>query len=402
MAVGGRERTALRRHSREIGRDELSVDALAQHIGASAFENDDDEMRLRAADRRGGQGLGNRDQREIAAVAILVDPVAGNVQRERMAPGIERGRVDGPSGKAVTIAVEIARQCQPVGQCLPGDDPLQPARRIAAETRQHNHRAGEGKPHEGDCPPARPGRRQRRLSAEPSAQQACGKPPCREEEQQRAHAEHDLVLGEQQRIGRASAAQLFEQREADRVAEIGMQLVAQAQHQQADPAIEKGEMQHGRLRAGRARKPCRQLPGEQGKGNMREREAREEDCQFAARIDRTRLPEPAGEHTIFAIGDHQLRAGNKGGNQRDADCGFESSAEDTGQHGFSSVADAVAPQAGPYRLCESAQYARRPPSPDTALPHAVAARAAVLRLSRACAMSRAARAAGVARNRQFG
>tara|TARA_R100000049_G_scaffold793_1_gene1734 strand:+ start:2140 stop:3369 length:1230 start_codon:yes stop_codon:yes gene_type:complete len=209
MAVGGREGAALRRHAREIGGDGFPVDALAQHIRAGAFENDDDEMRLRAADWRGGQGLGNRDQRKITAVAILVDPIAGNVERERMAAGIERGRVDGPPGKAVTIAVEIARQCQPVGQPLPGDDPLQPARRIAVETRQHDHRAGEGQPHEGDCLPARPGGRQRRLSAEPFAQQVCCQPPCREEEQQRAHTEHDLVLGEQQRIGRAATAQLL-------------------------------------------------------------------------------------------------------------------------------------------------------------------------------------------------
>ena len=181
-----------------------------------------------------------------------------------------------------------------------------------------------------------------------------------------------------------------------------MELVPQGQYQQADPAIEEREMQHGGLRAGRARQPCGEFPGEEGDRDMGEREAEHENGQFAARIDRTRLPEPAGEHTIFAIGDRQLRAGNKGGDQRYADCGFEGSAEHTGQHGFSSVADAVAPQAGPYRLCESAQYAGRPPSPDTALPHAVAARAAVLRLSRACAMSRAARAAGVARNRQFG
>ena len=156
MAVGGREGAALRRHAREIGGDGFSVDALAQHIRAGALENDDDEMRLRAADWRGGQGFGHRDQREIVAVAILVDPVAGNVERERMAAGIERGRVDGPSGKAVTIAVEIARQCQPVGQPLPGGDPFQPPRSVAAEARQHQHGPGEGQPDNAECGPARP------------------------------------------------------------------------------------------------------------------------------------------------------------------------------------------------------------------------------------------------------
>ncbi len=156
MAVGGREGAALRRHAREIGGDGFSVDALAQHIRAGALENDDNEMRLCAADWRGGQGLGNRDQREIAAVAILVDPIAGDIERERMAAGIERGRVDGPPGKAVAIAVEIACQCQPVGQPLPGGDPFQPPRSVAAQTRQDDHRAGKGQPDNAECGPARP------------------------------------------------------------------------------------------------------------------------------------------------------------------------------------------------------------------------------------------------------
>ena len=91
-----------------------------------------------------------------------------------------------------------------------------------------------------------------------------------------------------------------------------MELVTQAEHQQAGSAIEEREMQYGGLRPGRSGQPGGQLPGEQGDCGMRQREADQEQGQFPAGVDRARLAEPAGEHAVLAVGDDELRGGDDG------------------------------------------------------------------------------------------
>src|SRR5688572_32307140 len=49
------------------------------------------------------------DEAEIAPIAVLVDAIAGHVERERMTGRIDRLPVDPRSEPAVTVTVEVGR-----------------------------------------------------------------------------------------------------------------------------------------------------------------------------------------------------------------------------------------------------------------------------------------------------
>jgi len=137
----GRPRDAARGGERvEIGRHQPPVDGLAEHVAAGRFEHYHDHVGPLAGEHLRAQRGHQRDQPEVTAVAILVDPVAGNVERQRVARRIERGAVVLDAEQAVAVAVEVGESVErAVGQ-LPGEHSPQAERSVAAGARDGERR----------------------------------------------------------------------------------------------------------------------------------------------------------------------------------------------------------------------------------------------------------------------
>ena len=110
MAVGARApRCPARASASSVGRHRPAVDAPPDRVGAGAFEHDQDDVALAAGDDRRAARRGAPGEGEIAAEAVLVDAVAGNVERIGMAAAVERLAVEREGEEAPAVAVEVGR-----------------------------------------------------------------------------------------------------------------------------------------------------------------------------------------------------------------------------------------------------------------------------------------------------
>lgn len=333
MAVGRGDRPARGGQRLEVGRDRPAADPLAEHVGAHALEHDDHDVGpgVEPGERR--PRFGNGDELQVTAVAVLVDAVAGHVERQRVAGRVERMRVGRQANQAVAIAVEVGGERGEVRGRLPGQRALEAPGAVLGDAGDRDQRQCEQRGAGGQPAAARRPCRFGRQGPGKAPGEARGQPPGKRQRGERGEAPGDLVLAEQQRVGEAAAAELLEQCETHRVAEIGMQLVLRGQCQQPEPEIEEREAEQ-RLPAGPVAGELRaEPPGEERRKGLRDEVAGREQRELAWPVDRTRGAEPAGEHAVLAVGDGELDRAEAERGQRHERHGPQEARETSAQHG---------------------------------------------------------------------
>ncbi len=207
--------------------------------------------------------------------------------------------------QAVAVAVDVACEIERPRQRLPCERAVESEGGIASGARDGE--GGKEKPGDHRHPHRPPRRgRARQVSRQQPGKRSPHDPCADDDDQQRDQGHADLAQPEQDRIDQAPAAELLEQREADRVAEVGMELVLRGKQPTEQRAVQERKNEAGRPGGAAPRETQRKRPACQPDHGLSGEVAEEEQGDLARRIDRARLAETAGEQPILAIGERQL------------------------------------------------------------------------------------------------
>ncbi len=316
VAVGRGHGAAHTDQRLQVGCDGSSAYSLGQRIGPGAFHHHDDDVGAAGEIGRGRARLRNRHEGEVAAVAVLVDAVAGHVERKRMTGRIERVRVAAQPDHAISVAVEIGGERDEAHARVPGERAVEPAGRVLAGRGYEHDRAQEGGGGQRQPAPSRRAGNGFRIGAGQAPRKPRDEPPRADDQQQRRKRQRDLVLAEQQRVGQAAPAQPLDEREIERVAEIAVQLVLRRQRQQRQAEIDEGEMHHRQRISPPPGQVVDQPPGDERGESLGDGVAGGEGGNFRRPIDRARLAEPAAEQPVFPIRHGQFEQAQERGRER--------------------------------------------------------------------------------------
>ena len=215
-------------------------------------------------------------------------------------------RVGCEANEAVAVAVEIGGERGQARPGLPGEGPVEAFGTVLGGARDHDQREQQHGRAGGDPTGARRSRRSGREPSGKALHDAHRQPPRQHGERQGAKARRDFALGEQQRIAEAAAAELLEQREADRIAEIGVQLILHGQRQQPEAEVHEGEADQRLPGRALTSEPRAGRPRQQRRQRLRHSVAGGEQRDLAGPVDRARSAEAAAEHAVFAVRDGEL------------------------------------------------------------------------------------------------